>query len=180
MTGRTKANYLCYAGLGAKNITDDIADAMADISAELESQGWILRTNGMEGSSEAFLEGITDPTTVELYLPWDGYNDFESPWDKPKAGAYEIGFLVHPNWGSLKESTRKANANLSHVIFGEDTYPGSAVDFMICYTENAECTGLTGQAIRVADYGLIPVFNLGLGIDFTFNQLERYLEKNHG
>ena len=50
---------------------------------------------------------------------------------------------------------------------------------MLCYTEGGKITGGTGMAITIADSYLIPVFNLGMGLDYTLNEFEEWFTK-HG
>lgn len=177
MAGKVKAAYKCYAGVGARDLPEDVAEVMTDLADQLEDMGYILRTGGASGSDEAFIDGVKDTNNVELYLPWQGYNGYESSFHTPTTGALEIAFINHPNWTKCKDSVRKLHARNSHIVMGPNVYPGEVIDFMICYTPKGECVGGTGQAIRVADYALAPVFNLGLGIDYTLGEIERFLEK---
>ena len=173
---KVKNSYRAYSGIGARNTPEEILDEMAEVAAELQEVGFILRTGGALGADDAFLSGITDESMCELYLPWQGYNGFQSKHYKQSAAAIEQAFLHHPNWGACKESVRKLHSRNSHIVLGADCHSPS--EFILCYTEGGKAGGGTGQAIRIADSNLIQVFDYGLGIDYTTSQLQQWMEKN--
>lgn len=174
---KIKEAYKSYAGIGARNTPEEVLDEMQAIAEELEEAGYILRTGGALGADDAFMSGVQDDNMIELFLPWQGYNEFQSPHHKSSTAAIEQAFLHHPNWGACKESVRKLHARNSHIILGADCK--SPVDFVLCYTPEGKSGGGTGQAIRIADSNLIQVFDYGLGIEYTNNQLMQWMEKNH-
>lgn len=167
--------YKPYAAFGARDTPDDVLEIMAGIAEELEARGFIMRNGGAHGADEAFLEGIQDPETVELYLPWEGYNDYESAMPLPNAFAYEIAFLNHPNWGACDERTRKLHARNTFIALGQSAQDTHSL-FGVCWTKGGACIGGSGQTIRVLDTNLIPVFNLGNG-EHVLDELEAYINK---
>ena len=175
---KTKDAYKTYAGIGARATPEHILDEMQDIAGELEEQGYILRTGGAAGADDAFMAGVSNTDNVELYLPWQGYNNFQSVNDRPTTGAYEIAWRYHGNWAACTPGVRKMHARNANIVLGKDLK--SPVDFILCYTEGGKAQGGTGMAIRIAEgEALIPVFDLGLGADYIFNQLAEWFKANN-
>lgn len=168
-------NYKPYAAFGSRNTPDEVLEVMATIGAELESMGFTQRNGAAHGADEAFLTDIQDPETVELYLPWQGYNGYESDMPLPNAFAYEVAFLNHPNWEACSASTRKLHARNTHIALGQSSQDTPSL-FGVCWTPNGDCVGGSGQTIRVLDTNLITVFNLGMG-EYVLDQLVAYVEK---
>ena len=175
---KIKSNYKAYAGIGSRSTPADVLDQMTTIATQLEEEGYILRTGGADGADTAFLDGIQDPNTVELYLPWQGFNGYESNYPQPTKAALDLAAKYHPNWSKCSPNVRKFHARNSHQILGY--HLDSPVDFVLCYTPKGDCVGGTAQAIRIADSELIPVINFGLGIDYALNELDRLFEKLYG
>lgn len=175
---KTKRNYKTYAGIGARNTPDEVLDVMFDIADELEQLGYILRTGGALGADTAFYDGVIDKSNVELYLPWKGYNGYDAKVIPITEASLDIAKLYHPNWSSCKPAVQKLHARNNNIILGRDVINISPVDFVICYTKNGTGQGGTGQAIGVADGYLIPVFDLGLGINYTMTMLKEWLDAN--
>jgi hypothetical protein len=171
---KTKQAYKAYAGIGARNTPDDVLDTMFELAEDLEQLGYILRTGGAEGADTAFYQGVQNPKNAEVYLPWQGYNNYRTNKQIiiPKQ-AYDLARMHHPNWDACKPAVQKLHARNNQIILGANLE--NPVDFVICYTPNGSATGGTGQAIRVADAELIHVFDLGIGIDITLNNIERFI-----
>ncbi len=66
-----------YAGIGArKDVPADTLRIMSLLANKLESEGWILRSGGAEGSDSAFLSGLRNPrANAEIYLPSRKFNN---------------------------------------------------------------------------------------------------------
>lgn len=172
-----KKAYKTYAGIGCVDTPAEVLEELTLIAQELEEAGYILRTGGDEGASEAMLEGIKDPKSVELFLPWEGYNDFESKPKKMPPGAYELAWKYHPDWAGCDPDDRRIHARSTMIVLGEQL--DSPVDFILCYTPDGGKDDDTGQAIRVAEgEHLIPVFDYGSGIEYTSKQLAEWIKKN--
>lgn len=171
-----KEVFKAYAGIGDFDAPNEILEAMQSIASELEELGYVLRSRGDEGVDEAMIEGVVEDKNLELFLPIKGYNDFESRYSKPAIGAYEHAWKYHNDWQNQDEDTRRLLASGVHTLMGADLKTPSL--FLICYTvENGEQTE-TDHAITIADSMLIPVFNFALGIDYTFNQIENWMNEN--
>jgi len=46
------------------------------------------------------------------------------------------------------------------ILFGKDL--NTPVEFIVCWTKSGKVTGGTGQALRIAKYYDIKVYNMGL------------------
>lgn len=177
---KMKQTYKPYAGIGSRDTPKHILNEMTALSTQLEELGFILRTGGALGADSAFLDGIQNPNkSVELYLPWQGYNDYESPWHTVPKVSIQMASRFHPNWDACKQGVQKLHGRNCNIILGPDVRNPMPVDFVICYTKDAKATGGTGMAINVADYALIPVFDLGAGIDITLTNFEQFYTKNY-
>lgn len=170
--------YLPYAGIGARKTPKDVLAEMTQLATDLEAYGFTLRTGGADGADTAFLEGIqTNPERVELYLPWKDYNGYSSPFDYVDPRVQKLASQYHPNWANCKESVRKLHGRNLHIIAGPNIAAPSPSLFTLCWTPEGSATGGTGIAINMSDAYLIPVFDFGLGIDFTLNQFEDWFTK---
>lgn len=167
--------YLPYAVFGTENTPADVLEVMAILGAELEQKGWIQRNGGDTGAEEAFLSEIQDTNKVELFLPWQGYNGYQSdmPSASQNSGGMEMAFLHHPNWESCNESVRKIHARKSFIALGQDIRTPAL--FAVGWTPNAEIAGEAAQLLRLCLAKSIPVFNLANGED-ELNELVKFVE----
>lgn len=165
--------YKTYAGIGARNTPESVLDVMFQLADDLEQYGYVLRTGGALGADTAFFDGVQNKANAELYLPWQGYNEYVTQDVVIPIEAYNLASSYHPNWNHCKNAVKKMHARNNQILFGADLT--SPVDFVICYTQSGFITGGTGQAIRVAMGHNIPVFNLGSNLDLTISQLENLI-----
>ena len=178
---KVKQTYLTYAGIGSRETPKKVLHEMSMLSSQLEAMGFILRTGGATGADTAFLDGIQDPSkSVELYLPWQKYNDYESPWNKVPKASVTMAQRFHPNWDACSQGVHKLHGRNCNIILGPDVTRPLPAEFVICYTKEGKGTGGTGMAINVADFHLIPVFDLGLGIDVTLTSFEQFFINRYG
>lgn len=150
-----------YFGFGSRNTPTEVLAIMSMLGEELEEKGFIQRNGGAHGADESFLTNIKDPNTVELYIPWQGYNNYETSMPMAGIGAYELAFTNHPNWKACSEVVRKLHARNSQLVMGADNHTPAL--FGIGWTPDAATVGGSGQTIRVAEFCNVPVFNLARG-----------------
>lgn len=162
---------MVYAGIGSRETPKDILTIIEKLAEKLVSSDWILRTGGAPGADYAFLKGAfigsDSPHPVELYLPWDGFEDFRKEdfaegiycQSDPSPAAFEIAKKYHPAWYKLSQGARRLIARNSHQVLGPDL--ASPVDCVICWTEDGKLKGGTAQALRIAQDRNIPIYNLG-------------------
>lgn len=163
-----------YAGIGARNTTQEILEVMASIGSQLADLGWLLRSGAATGADSAFEEGCTG--AKEIYIPWENYNDRSVLEGNVYVGAtaltIEHAMHYHPNPSALTQGVKKLHARNSAILGGLNL--DDPVDMVICWTVNGEIAGGTGQAMRIAIDNEIPIFNLALDKDWDL--LEQFVE----
>lgn len=163
-------NYKPYTGIGSRETPQEVCDIMTAVAHKLSQKGFTLRSGRAPGADQAFERGC--PGKHEIFLPWKGFCHDDGDWqegiipDKSLVDAMQIASQFHKGWDYLKPAVRKLMARNINQILGENLdYPTL---FVVCWTpdgcvsdaERTKNTGGTGQAISVADYYDIPIFNL--------------------
>ena len=156
---------LIYSGIGSRETPPAIQQTMRTVAAELGARGWLLRSGHAEGADMAFELGAKD-LPKEIYLPWQGFNggragidgaiDPASLSSYKRAVAYAQHF--HPAWEKCSQGARALHTRNVYQILGQDL--NTPVKCVICWTKDGKSSGGTGQALRLAEYLEIPVFNL--------------------
>jgi hypothetical protein len=157
-----------YAGVGSRETPQEALRLILRLSDSLVREGWVCRTGGAPGADSAFADGTRDydPDSLEVYLPWDGFNG----WGRhdscvvrtsPQVEAYAIAAQHHPGWKRMGKGARTLHARNAHQILGFDVTAPEMVDLIICWTKGGKGGGGTGQAIRMANHYKIPVYDLG-------------------
>lgn len=163
---------MIYAGIGRRTIAPDIRESFEKFGRVAQEKGFKLRSGGADGCDLAF-EKYVRPENKEIYLPWKGFNGSESPLFHISKECRIIASKIHPNWGKLKPSTQLFMARNCYQILGINL--NEPVDFVVCWTENGNVTGGTGQALRLAQTYDIRIFNFG---DPKFSKKELWEELN--
>jgi hypothetical protein len=164
--------HAAYAGIGSRETPPEILDLMRRAAAVLASKGWVLRTGMADGADQAFYCGASTHGALELYLPWaafeakariaGGAEQFILP--EPTGAARELAAQFHPVWSRLPRAIRSLHSRNAHQVLGPDL--ASRARFVLCWTPDGSLDGQgrraggTGQALRIAHYYAIPVFNL--------------------
>lgn len=156
---------LIYAGIGSRETPQHILDTMRTIAAELGARGWLLRSGHAEGADIAFELGAKD-LPKEIYLPWPGFNG-----GRAGAGGAIIPTLLssynqamvyaqhfHPAWEKCSQGARALHTRNVYQILGQNL--DTPVKCVVCWTKDGKSSGGTGQALRLAEYLEIPIFNL--------------------
>lgn len=164
------SNLRFYAGIGSRQTPDHILDKFEDIGQKLsESCQFVLRSGGAIGADDAFITGAfhNNEHTVEVYLPWEGYNGYYDGMSKViPQWAFEMAEQNHDYWDRCGPGARKMHARNCQIVFGE--HGDSPVDFIVCYTD-----GGTGMALRLAIKNGIKIYNFGTK-DYT-NEILGYI-----
>ncbi|TDX52340.1 PolC-type DNA polymerase III [Orenia marismortui] len=143
-----------YVGIGENNPPQEITELMSKIAQKLEEEGYILRSNSSGIISKSFETGVNNSKNKELYLPSQSFE-------------YTLDFIDKFNLKDIDvEKNKDLLARIPYQILGIDLC--TPCDFLICWTndgcishqENNLKTGITAQAISIANYYGIPVFNL--------------------
>ena len=168
---------MIYSGIGSRETPNNILELMFNIGAVLADKGFTLRSGGALGADKAFLDGcLRNQGKKEIYLPWDGYNNYGGNDDGFFYGssnkAMQVASAIHPAWDKCSQGVKKLHARNIHIIGGVDLDTNS--DFIVCWTPRGQFIGGTGQALRLANELEIPIFNLYF--DNTLEELEKYVE----
>lgn len=163
---------MLYAGIGSREVPDDILSVMTRIASRLEELGYTLRSGGANGSDSAFERGVKDIKNKEIFYANDATEK-----------SIEIAKEIHPNPNALSEYGMKLMGRNTFQIFGKDL--DTPVDFVICYTKDGKegygeerpCGG-TGQAVEMALKKGIPVINLGNDMARSLLRIKELIEKN--
>ena len=158
-----------YAGIGSRETPPDILEQMTFIAVQLNLLDYTLRSGGAPGADLAFEEGAL--TEKEIYLPWKGFNNNPSSLYEIPDKAFQIAAQHHPYWKGLKEPIKRLMARNVQQVAGKNL--DSPSEFVICWTsdgctngkDRTPATGGTGQAISVASWLGIPVYNLQREMD---------------
>lgn len=138
-----------YAGIGSRETPDDILKLMTRIAIGLSKKGYTLRSGSAKGADTAFEDGvIAVKGNARLYTA----KSFIPSWTQVFTDFF------HPAPHNLKDYGRLLMCRNAMQILGENG--SEPVQFVVCWTKDGKATGGTGQAIRIAEYFKIPVFNL--------------------
>lgn len=152
---------LIYAGIGSRNTPDHILQVMQEIGRQLAPR-WTLRSGHADGADMAFEMGCVEAGgKKEIFIPWKGFNKAIGPEYICKTPSdYELGVAsnFHPNWAACSPAARLLHTRNLYQIAGANL--DEPVQMVICWTPNASASGGTGQAIRIARFLNIPVFDL--------------------
>ena len=125
-----------YSGIGSRETPLHICNVMTQIAAKLCQEGWCLRSGGAIRADKAFEGGAGN--NKEILRPNDATVE-----------ALEMASQIHPAWDKLNEYKRKLHARNIQIVLG--IHLDVPVKFVICWTEDAEIVGGTGQALRLVN-----------------------------
>jgi hypothetical protein len=158
-----------YTGIGSRKTPQDVMDTFSGLAAQLEAQGWKLRSGGADGADSAFDAGVQSAANKEIFVPWTGFNQVNGlrPAQALWLEAAAIVADVHPAWKRLKPAERSLHTRNAFQVLGADLRSPSV--FVVCWTsDGAEAeeqtskeTGGTRTAIVIASRSAIPIVNFG-------------------
>jgi hypothetical protein len=143
---------MIYAGIGSRETPENVLDVMRSIGKLLALKNCILRSGGAKGADTAFEQGCDLVCgRKEIFLPQNSLDNDDK--------AREITKQFHPNWEACNEFSKRLHTRNVYQILGSNLTTPS--DFVVCWTVNGELQGGTAQALRIAEYYWIPIYNLG-------------------
>lgn len=160
-----------YAGIGARKTPNHISKIMLYLGSFMAQQGWTLRSGAAQPAGDCDFEQGCDNVNgdKEIYLPWRGFNHHQSelhPKNYPfSEEEKEFAARFHPRWNKLGPSERLLMQRNTRELLGVEAIHGEKVipvKCVICWTPNGSLVGGTAQALRIAEWAHIPVFNMGL------------------
>lgn len=147
-----------YAGIGARDLPNDIYKLMEQIAVWLAEENWTLRSGGAKGADTAFETGCDKRKgEKEIFLPEKGYNGNNSEFYTIPDKAHQ---LANEKWNLAKRNQLIKNLyarNFQQILGANLDCPTT---FVICWTKNGKAIGGTGKTIQVAKDFKIPVINL--------------------
>lgn len=152
-----------YTGVGSRETPRPIQIEMTMFAEHMANLGWTLRSGHASGADKAFEDGA-QYGALESYLPWTGFNGagYDTRHIVPKAETwmYDTVQKFHPAPKKLGDGAYKMMLRNACQILGQDGK--TPTKFVVCWTPNAASGGGTGQAIRIAKFNGIPVFDMAL------------------
>lgn len=145
-----------YTGIGSRQTPIKVLKSMTNLAKFFERFNYILRSGGADGADTAFEKGVKE--LKEIYLPWKGFNNSDSLKYTILGEALNIARQFHPNWFSLSSGAKKLHARNVYQVLGTGLDKPS--HFVICWTPDGKETGGTGQALRIARYYEVRIYNL--------------------
>lgn len=97
--------------------------------------------------------------SVEIYLPWAGYNRHTSPLYQIPEDAFRISADLEPNWLHLGRNQRKFMARCTVELFGKKLSKPSL--FVLCWTPSGSGEGELRHLIQLATTRGIPILDIG-------------------
>ena len=150
---------------------------MTNLTAELCRRGYILRSGGARGADLACELGAPD-NMKEIFLDelhkntQFGNGTYNVKFFDNLKHARQIAERFHPAWDRLGNRAKALISRNTYQVLGTDLLTHS--EFVICWTPDGakttttKDTGGTGQAIRLANYFDIPVYNLANVSDIQY------------
>ena len=171
--------YKAYVGTGNKDAPPHVLEEMKKIALELEGFGYTLRTGGMgEGPDDAFeFSGVKD---LELYIPWQGFNDKQSKNYFNDQRSKDIAKLFNQAFDTLKPAIQAFLAKNVRMVLGKELR--SRPMFILIWSDEgaetvAEAVNRTSNMntiIKIAATYKIPLFNMAR--PDAISRLKKYLE----
>lgn len=138
-----------YAGIGARATPEPVLVEMGNIAMQLALRGYVLQSGAAKGADTAFERGC------DLVA---GRKIIRVATMHEPAIAHASRF--HPNWSACDRYAQALHARNSQIMLGD--WLDTPVNFVVCWTLGGAVTGGTGQALRIAEFHNVPVFNLAL------------------
>lgn len=159
-----------YAGIGSRETPEEVLQLMVRIGAVMAQAGWVLRSGHAPGADQAFERGCDlAHGQKEIYLPWDGFEGASCSWPgfycgfrskREEALAEKVAVRFHPAWHNCSQGAKKMHTRNVQQVGGYDLEVPTEV--VICWTKGGKRGGGTGQALRIAEYYKIPIFDLAV------------------
>lgn len=151
-----------YAGIGSREIPDDINQEFTRIGQLLASHGLTLRSGGADGADRAFEAGCDIAQgNKEIWLPWANFNDNKSDLvlESPiPSKVVEIASHIYSRWDSCSQVSKQLHARNVYQILGHDL--STPVDYVVGWSSREVTdTGGTMFGIHLALEWDIPVYN---------------------
>lgn len=158
--------YLPYAVTGNNKPSSDVVERIGKVMRKLDSMAYVARVGGHTDLEKA-VEGFADPKTVEVHLPFKGFDERQSKFSFTGTFVTDVAAMFHASWDGLSKGARVFMAKNIKLLAGKDGK--SRAMFLIVWSEDgaettdavSNRTGNVGHIIKAAQAYRIPVFNFG-------------------
>jgi hypothetical protein len=161
-----------YTMIGSRETPADILVLMENIAEQLASLHWTGRSGGANGADSALEVGCGRKlcATMEIYLPWEGFNgrssDNRGYINTPRMLNYKqaekIAEETHPAWGRCSRGAKALHTRNVYQLLGKDLTTPSK--FVICWATPTgvgdNVKGGTGTAVRLGIDNGVEIINL--------------------
>jgi hypothetical protein len=152
------------AGIGSRQTPESIMAEMTRIGTWCKLNKILVRSGHAEGADWAFEQGAQDSCIA--FVPWAGFNSQLTSKAKQWTPEYTDELMktvdqFHPTPERLSPAVRKIMARNACQILGKDSL-SDMTQAVVCWTKNASEDGGTAQAIKIAKYHNVPVYNMAL------------------
>lgn len=152
---------MVITGIGSRQTPANILSKMTQIGKwARENRVWV-RSGHADGADWAFESGAQNYCIG--YLPWAGFNTHLKSAAKqivPDTSSFlsSLVYKYHPAPHMLSSGAFKLMCRNGAQVLGAQGNNKSHC--VICWTPDGEHSGGTGQALRIARFNAVPVFNL--------------------
>jgi len=162
-----------------RNFPPEVKTSLYNIASKLINKKITVRVNGDDKEFCERLASLSD-SHVEIYIPWKGFNDFESKHRWNTQTSKHIAQLHFPGWDKIPDTVKALLARNVRMIFGDRN--NSIALCVITWskdgasraTEITKDTGYSSFIIKVASIYGFPVINIAK------QSAGNILEKNFG
>ena len=176
-----------YAGIGAREIPEDVHNELVSIGLRLAQNGWTLRSGGAQGADSAFEFGndccSSPPPSKEIFLPWKGFNNNISPlyFHSIPPELESIAKKIYLGWDNVSIGVKKLHARNVQQILGENPGTSEPSQFVVCWTLRPVTQfGGTRVGMKLAELNGIPVYNLAIEEEKEKFYEEIFQKEQHG
>lgn len=172
--------------VGSRDTPDVAQDRLTTFARAVQDNGGVGISGGAPGADQACENGITDPYSKEIFLPFSNFNGVKNGvgvyvldqlHSRHQEAAREIASRFHPNWTAVENKGQATVKLMTRNVFQnlgtELKTPSDLVVMWAKGTRNCvvnkdsrnrifDVPGGTGLAVRLAHHLEIPILHIGL------------------
>lgn len=172
-----------YTLVGSRETPDESFQHLKELAGELSGRGWTGRSGGADGADTALEEGCSR-FYMEIYLPWEGFNNRSSNnvgyVNTSKLSnfiqAMSIAEQTHPAWDKCSRGARALHSRNVYQVLGLDLNTPST--FLLCWAipTKTGVKGGTNTAVQLAKKHGAEVINIyGMSFDEALDSISKYI-----
>ena len=149
--------------IGSRSITVQEENILKEIAQKYHNLGYILRSGGANGADSI----VNEFENKEIYIPWNGFNNFEHNGESVfelsripgSLDAIRAARRVHPAPHKLTMASEKLHGRNYFQVFGQNGIASELVLFVADEVDGEVCGG-TRTAVTLAREAGIETINL--------------------